>query len=75
MVFNFNKFEMSPFIVFWINLLLEMTIGEHLTSINIDIMTLNSYFSVSLDKSISSDDNRRTFYQQYIGNFTLVIWS
>ena len=62
MVFNFNKFEMSPFIVFWINLLLEMTIGEHLTSINIDIMTLNSYFSVSLDKSISSDDNRITFY-------------
>ena len=62
MVFNFNKFEISPFIVFWINLLLEKTIGEHLTSINIDIMTLNSHFSVSLDKSISSDDNRRTFY-------------
>ena len=62
MVSNFNRFELSPFIVF---LDKSITWGDDRGTFDlhyIDIMTLNSHFSVFLDKSVSSDDNRRTFY-------------
>ena len=50
-----------------------MTVGE-VSLASYHCNGFDYHLSIFVDKSITWDDNSRTFYERYIDKFALVIW-